>query len=306
MIEYKKRSVRMNIKCFLCGDDQAKMSDYIDNTASYYVKCPQCGEYKITEMARIEISNGIYRREAFPIVAGEVFDTWYCKKEVKTVKSDDFRTIRTITTPEKLYRLAKYIFTVECGNKEDGPKQDITCRPASCYARDSEEWYWLLDGLKSLYVVDVNETSDSPTDRKRRRMIWSIKMTLNGKIAFEKGINSSKEFERIFMKTDRNDDVNIAITADQVQFGGSQNTMTKIVSTTTNTADIIREKLKERGVSEQQIKEIEPQIAEIASECDKEMVNHGKLRAIISGVGTAIRDIFTQVISQIITNKIAG
>jgi hypothetical protein len=45
-------------------------------------------------------------------------------------------------------------------------------------------------------------------------------------------------------------------------------------------------------------KEIEPQI--------KKTVNHGKLRAILSGVGTAIRDICTQVISQIITNKIGG
>jgi hypothetical protein len=120
------------------------------------------------------------------------------------------------------------------------------------------------------------------------------------------GIDSPEKFEEAFMNTDRSGVVNITITADQVQVDGSHNTMTKIVSTTTNTAASIRKKLKERGVSEQQIKEIEPQIAEITAECDKETVNRGKLQAIISGVGTTIRDICTQVISQIITNKIGG
>jgi hypothetical protein len=108
------------------------------------------------------------------------------------------------------------------------------------------------------------------------------------------------EYDRYFMDTNKNGDTfNIGnVIGKQVQIGGSDNTI--------NTTACIREKLKERGVPEQQIKEIEPQIAEIAAECDKETVNQGKLRAILSGVETVIRDIFTQVISQIIAGKIGG
>jgi DNA-directed RNA polymerase subunit RPC12/RpoP len=59
IIEYKKDgSVRMSIKCFLCGNEGANISPYWDNRLTRLVKCPNCGDYRITEQAAISITNG--------------------------------------------------------------------------------------------------------------------------------------------------------------------------------------------------------------------------------------------------------
>jgi hypothetical protein len=105
-------------------------------------------------------------------------------------------------------------------------------------------------------------------------------MTFKGKIAFEKGIDSPEKFEEVFMNTDKGGDIFKFfgdINGGQNQFGGSNNT---IMAMTTITADIIREKLKEKGIPEAQITVIEPQITELTAELTKETVDKGKLQEI--------------------------
>jgi hypothetical protein len=184
----------MSIKCFLCGNEQADPLPYSGSAVVHYVKCPNCGEYMLSEQARIEIDNGIYQEETFPIISGEVFDGFYYKEEIKLVKTDDFRAMKTVTTLEKLYSLAKFAYV----KSKNSLQKDVPCKPAACYA-DREEWYELLDELKRLGIVDFAEVSDPPTDQNRCRIILPIKMTMRGRIAFEKGINSPKEFEEVFM-----------------------------------------------------------------------------------------------------------
>jgi hypothetical protein len=115
------------------------------------------------------------------------------------------------------------------------------------------------------------------------------------------------EYDRYFMETNKNGDTfNIgSVTGDQVQIGGSYNAIT---ATTTITADIIRQKLKENGAPEQLIAAVDTEVAEIAAECNKKTPDQSKLSAVLSKIketgGKFLYDIATQTISQILAGKI--
>jgi hypothetical protein len=181
--------------CFLCGNEGAEISPYWDERVTRLVKCQNCGEYKISEQAEIEIANGIYQEEAFPLVAGMVFDRFNYKNEVKTVKTEDFRTAKPVTTLEKLYRLAKYCYTEA---KKSGNKAALH-RPACCYA-DSEEYSKLLRELKKHGIIDCEEIIDKGL-LGAPDIIWrgNITLTTRARIAFERGIETAEAFEREFM-----------------------------------------------------------------------------------------------------------
>jgi hypothetical protein len=44
----------------------------------------------------LKFANKMYQNEAFSIVAGEVFDSFYYKNEAKIVMTDDFMTAKSI------------------------------------------------------------------------------------------------------------------------------------------------------------------------------------------------------------------
>jgi hypothetical protein len=108
-----------------------------------------------------------------------------------------------------------------------------------------------------------------------------LRMTDKAQIAFEKGIDSPEKFEEAFMNTSKTGNI---IIKDSTLIGspiqtGNGNTVTN-TTTTTISADIIREKLKEKGIPEAQIMAIESQITELTAELTKETVDKGKLQEI--------------------------
>jgi hypothetical protein len=91
----------------------------------------------------------------------------------------------------------------------------------------------------------------------------------------------------------------------QNQLGGEHNTITTAM---TITADIIKSKLKECGVSRQDIEIIEPEIADIGAECDKEMGNMGEIKVALSKIkdklAPAVSGMAVSVISTVIAKAL--
>jgi hypothetical protein len=72
----------------------------------------------------------------------------------------------------------------------------------------------------------------------------------------------------------------------------------------------IREELKGQGLSDDQIASIDPEITEVATECDKEVVNKGVLHTIFSKIkekaGPVIGDFVANVTAQILMKKLGA
>ncbi|MHB9294051.1 hypothetical protein Holit_03177 [Hollandina sp. SP2] len=184
--------------CFLCGDDRADISSYWEENdeegAVRLVKCPNCGDYKISIPAEAEIINGIHQKQVFPIIFGEVFDSFYYKNEIKVVKTDDFRTAKSVSTIEKLYRLAKYLYTESGKAGNEGLPQ----KPACCFCLPTDENYGGL--MKCLEKHGIIRFIDTATDDEDITEHFSdIRVTVKARIAFERGINTVEDFERVFM-----------------------------------------------------------------------------------------------------------
>jgi ribosomal protein L32 len=168
--------------CFLCGT-HSKLLPH-DDGLYHFVECPNCGKYKLSEQLKIEIDNGIYHERSFSIISGEVFNAFYYKNEIKMVKTTDFRTIETITTVEKLYRLAKYIYT------ETVNVGDIRQRPAVCCCKPyddpgNNEYHALMQSLKKKDIITFNYALDDNEDVTA--LFFEIAMTIEAKMHFEKG-----------------------------------------------------------------------------------------------------------------------
>jgi hypothetical protein len=291
--------------CFLCGNNRAEISLYVDDRDTRLVTCPNCGAYRISTLAIIEIDNGTHKKKIFPLIAGEVFDCSYYKNEVKVVITDDFRAVKQpMTTLEKLYRLAKFVYTESQHDSRKG--LPYRPRPACCYA-DGAEYAELRKELKQLGILDFQEIIQEGSHGTPTTIISNIRLTLTAKMAFEEGINTAQEFKEAFMeKGNHGDTITIGgIYGGENQIGGSGNTM---MSISLDSAGMIRAALKEHGVSDQQIASIEPEIIAIGAECEKETVAKGKLQGFLSKVaekaGSVVRDIISQVITHLIINKI--
>jgi hypothetical protein len=291
--------------CFLCGNDQAEISPYRDERLTRLVKCPNCGEYQITEQVVIEINNGVHQKKIFPLISGEVFDCSYYKNEVKVVKTDDFRAVKQpMTTLEKLYRLAKFFYT----EYQNGSRKGFPYRPACCYV-DGAEYTELRKELKQIGILDFQEITQGGSHGTLTTIISNVQLTIKARMAFENGINTAQEFERAFMeKGNHGDTITIGgIYGGENQIGGIDNTM---MSISLDRADMIRVTLKEHGVSDQQIASIDPEIIAIGAECKKGTDTTGKLQGILSKIaekaGPVVRDIISQVIPQLLVKKIIG
>jgi ribosomal protein L32 len=294
----------MSIKCFLCDNERAEQLPHEEAALIRYIKCPNCGEYKITEQVIIEIAKGIYNKGIYPIVSGDVFDAFYYKNEVKVVKIDDFKSTKVITTSEKLYKLAKYFFTE---NQKGNQDLYISQRPSCCYQKNDINYSRLMNTLKRHCVINFIDAADDDEDYTSHFV--DIEVTTEATCAFEKGIDNAQQFEEVFMNTDKSGGTIIKDSTfinSPIQTGDN-NTLTNAI---TPTISIIRDKLKENGVSELQIATIEPEIVEIAAETDKEAIDQTKLKTIFSKIaektGTFMSNILIQVISQVIAKKLGG
>ena len=293
----------MNIKCFLCDNERAEQLSHGEAALIRYIKCPNCGEYKISEQAITEIDNGVYKKEVYPIVSGDVFDAFYNKNEIKSIKTDDFKTTKVITTSEKLYKLAKYFFTE---NQRGNQDLYISQRPSCCYQKNDRHYSQLMNALKRYRIINFVDAADDDEDYTSHFI--DIEVTTEAVCAFEKGIDNALQFEEIFMNTNKSGGTiinNSTLINSPIQTG-DYNTLTNSI---TSTDSFIRDKLKENGVPEPQIAIIEPEIVAIATECDKQTVDQTKLKTffskIIKKLGTSVYDIMIQITSQVIAKKLS-
>jgi hypothetical protein len=241
----------------------------------------------------VALKNQYYSEQGCIMASGRVFEASYYKQIPKLLSEVDFDASKKISIPERLRLLAKYIYTViERGTTE------INHRPACCYQKNDQGYAALLKELKKLDIIDYVPAEDDSEDYAGQFL--DVTMTIRGIEMFEKDIDLPLRIEEVFMNTKQKNEVTInynnsIINNSPIQTGNG-NTAT-ITSTTNITDSFIREKLKENGVSEQQITAIEPQIAEIVTECNKETINKGKVQAAFSKIkkigGTFLLNAFT-------------
>lgn len=116
-------------RCFLCSKE-SKLKPVTDGSY-HFVDCPNCGQYKLSDFA---VVSNAYNSENRYFATGKVFDSYYYKNEIKLLTADDFTKKASISTSEKLFKLAKYFFT----ETEKG-KNDIMQRPSCCYTDSGEQ-----------------------------------------------------------------------------------------------------------------------------------------------------------------------
>lgn len=268
-------------KCFLCGSSAIIWP----NTDCYTdLECDNCGRYHISEQA---IAVEAYKKNTRYIIAGNVFDNYYYSKNIIMVKIEDFENARDIRTTEKLYKLAKYIYTET--TKYD---PDIRVCNACCYAKDDEERNLLLDELKKENILDFKKKKDNSIGYEEPIFEYNdIRLTVNAKIIFENGINSSDHFMEVFMKSSKeggNSYINYFNNSPGAQSyqNSNNNTNTNMQNSdgsNINEASII-EKLKENQVSLATIEAIKSEIREIVSEYNKPTIDREVFRSIISRI----------------------
>jgi len=199
-----------NSKCYLCGS-VAKFLLPPPTSLCKYIECPNCGQYKISVQAIICKS---YKKSSRVIVAGDVFSSFYYEHQVKLVKMTDFDNTRQVSTLEKLYSLAKYIFT-----EEKNGVISLVQRPACCYENNKQGYALLMRELKRLNIIDYLDTEDDDDDVTSR--FTDVSMTPYAKIAFEDGITSTEHFREVFMsKANSGDTFNISSAIIGKQIGG--------------------------------------------------------------------------------------
>jgi hypothetical protein len=181
-------------QCFLCHK-AAKLKPVTD-AAYHFVDCPNCGQYKLSDFA---VVSNAYNSKSRLFVAGKVFEGYYYKNEIKLLTPDEFIKAVSVSTSTKLFNLAKYFFT----ETEKG-ETDITQRPSCCYSDSDEQYGRLMNELKKLNIITYIDASDDDEDFTSHFI--EIKLTVQARIRFEKGIKTPEEFMEAFM--DKNSKVN--------------------------------------------------------------------------------------------------
>jgi predicted RNA-binding Zn-ribbon protein involved in translation (DUF1610 family) len=158
------------------------------------IYCPNCGKYEIIITVYRALQNN---PDIKYILSGLVFDNYYRQSKILRIEYDHLNNTKDIQTIEKLYKLAEYIYA------ETTKRVSIKCIFSCCYAANIDEYNDLCNDLKQLRIItfDINNPMSDIFPRYE-----NIKMTLKGKTAFEKGIDSYEKFEKVFMNTDKNGD----------------------------------------------------------------------------------------------------
>jgi hypothetical protein len=177
-----------NHRCFLCNK-KARLKPVTD--AYYFIDCPNCGQYKISDFA---IVTKAYNSKKRYFVAGEIFDSYYYKNDIKLLTTDDFTKAKPISCSEKLFKLAKYFFS-----ETEKDETDIIQRPSCCYEDGGEQYGKLMNELSKLNIITYIDATDDDEDFTSHFI--EIKLTIQARIKFEKGINTPDEFMDAFMHT---------------------------------------------------------------------------------------------------------
>ncbi|MDR1182232.1 MAG: hypothetical protein LBL13_09690 [Bacteroidales bacterium] len=184
--------------CSLCGSPAKTLSHF---EAYTHLQCRDCGEYSITLQAEAELKNS---PDIKYILSGLVFENSYAGSPIQ-IKSGDVVNIKNksaITTIEKMYKLANYLYseTIKLGLGQKIKNIPMAC----CYAKDRNEFFSLWDILKTKNIIFferiTHNTSESPA------IYTNPVFTVQAKTIFDKGINSVEDFMEAFM--DNNSRVN--------------------------------------------------------------------------------------------------
>jgi hypothetical protein len=190
------------IKCPFCS----KQSDLlVTKGMTHHIICDNCGEYIITFPAErvLEVNNFEGR---LYLLSSQTFESTYYESGVLTIKAEQIEHSIDMSFHEKLYKLARYIYSE---TKRIGPGQKIEeIRPQSHYCRDTGEYIYLLDTLQSLGIITCEKIGGKNGDD--RVMAMPPKLTGMAMLSFEDGIKNLDSFKKVFMSSfSEHDGINI-------------------------------------------------------------------------------------------------
>jgi hypothetical protein len=186
------------VKCPFCS----KQADLLATKGmTHHIICDNCGEYIITFPAIRVLEVNDFEDRLY-LLSSQTFENTYYEREILTVGAEQIEHPIDVPFHEKLYRLARYIYSE---TKRTGPGQKVEkIRPQSHYCRDASEYMYLLDTLQSLGIISYEKIGGKNGDD--RIMIMPPKLTGTAMLSFEEGINNLDEFKKVFMGGFSNND----------------------------------------------------------------------------------------------------
>jgi hypothetical protein len=178
-----------NTNCPLCGSP-AKLLPHSDSYTHF--ECRDCKEYEITPQAKFELKN---HPEVKHLIAGLAFENSYYKNEPILIESEHILNAKEISTIEKVFKLAYYIYkqTEKVGlGKEVSP-----ISPACCYAKNTTECFSLCHILKENNIITFTGYS-YVNDGKPYHYSPPI-LTGYAKLKFDNGIDTVDKYKEEFM-----------------------------------------------------------------------------------------------------------
>jgi hypothetical protein len=273
------------VKCPFCS----KQADlFVKRGLTQHIICDNCGEYIITlpAMRVLEVNN--YEDRLY-LLSSQAFESSYYEEEILTVLAKHIEHPIDISFHEKLYRLARYIYSE---TKRIGPGQRIEkIRPQSHYCRDTSEYICLLDTLQSLGIITYEKIDSKYGDDEIKAM--PPKLTGKAMLSFEEGVKNLDEFKEMFMSSFSNKDgVTVKINeASGFQFNvatqGSKIRATQnnnpAVSEIMNLLDDLLSKIP-KELSGEKKEQIRDSVSAIKTELQKPVPNKGAIKTMLFGM----------------------
>jgi hypothetical protein len=253
-----------------------------------YLECRDCGEYKITDQAEIELENYSERKY---IIAGLAFENTYYSQKPFMIKSEHILNAKDISTSEKIYKLAYYIYRQTeihgLGNKI----RHIP--PACCYAKNKAELFFLWDILKKLDIITFDKHFYSNDDKT---VIYeSPILTVPAKLEFDNGINSFDRFKEVFMKGENNP-VTINVERNNGQMNTAWGNATQNIIQNSNNNLIKFQELVDdlksvipENIGHDEKRQIEDSIEAIKTEISTSRPNKNIIQTLLTGIKLLIR-----------------
>jgi hypothetical protein len=275
------------IKCLLCSNQAGLLAT---KGMTRHIICDNCGEYIITFPAIRVLEVNDFEDRLY-LLSSQTFENTYYEREVLTIGARQIERPIDIPFHEKLYRLARYIYSE---TKRIGPGQKIEkIRPQSHYCRDNSEYIYLLDTLQSLGIIIYEKIVGKNGDD--RVMVMPPKLTGTAMLPFEEGIKNLDDFKRVFMGgVSKNDGVNINLN----DASGSQFNValqgSKIIATQNNNPslseimnlldDLLSKIPKE--LSNEIKGQIRDSVSAIKAELQNPVPNRGAIKTMLFGMKT--------------------
>jgi hypothetical protein len=255
-----------------------------------HIICDNCGEYIITIPALRVLEMNDFK-DILYLISSQTFEKNYYDKEVLTIGAEQIEHPVDISFHEKLYKLARYIYSE---TKKIGLGKKVEkIRPQSHYCRDAKEYIYLLDTLQALDIITYEKSGDRNGDD--RIMAMPPKLEGPALLAFEEGIDNLDEFKKVFMSSIfSKDGVNINVnSASGSQFNialqGSKIKATQnsnpSLSEINNLLDDLLSKIPEE-LSKEIKEQIKDSISVIKTELQNPAPNKGIIRTLLFGVKT--------------------